>query len=105
MSKLSSLERRITALEQSASSLGEFAALAPHFNTTFYDELPDELKTLFCDYKDMPRELWEKICLRVLGDTHIIVQPTTSGYLPQDDKLTRIIEEEERKYFERNNEK
>ena len=85
------LDSRLKAVEQRAAAVSKFSPVhAAIRNRVFYDELPEDLRALYCEYCGVDRTVMEHITLTVLGDLHFILREFEK---PTPEELQKIIAE------------
>ena len=87
------LDARLKAAEQTAAAVSKFAPVRVAIrNRVFYDELPEDLRALYCEYCGVDRTTLESVTLTVLCDLHFILREFEK---PTPEELKEIIAEVE----------
>ena len=87
------LDARLKAVEQKAAAASRFAPVRVAIrNRVFYDELPEDLRALYCEYCGVDRTTLESVTLTVLCDLHFILREFEQ---PTPQELQEIIAEVE----------
>lgn len=85
------LDSRLKAVEQKAAAVSKFSPVhAAIRNRAFYDELPEDLRALYCEYCGVDRTTLESVTLTVLCDLHFILREFEK---PTPEELQEIIAE------------
>lgn len=84
-------DARLKAAEQTAAAVSRFAPIRSAIrNSAFYDELPEDLRALYCEYCGVDRTTLESVTLTVLCDLHFILREFEK---PTPEELQEIIAE------------
>ena len=92
---IDSIKRRVARLEEKASvqdhqELARVAALIEA--GSYYDELTDEEKDLYCNYKQVERAVFEEVEEAVTGTLHLLLERNKRVKMTAAEK-TRLIQE------------
>ena len=87
------LDARLKAVEQKAAAASRFAPVRVAIrNRVFYDELPEDLRALYCEYCGVDRTTLESVTLTATGSLHCVL---CDNETPTPEELKKIIAEVE----------
>ena len=87
------LDARLKAVEQKAAAASRFAPVRVAIrNRVFYDELPEDLRALYCEYCGVDRTTLESVTLTATGSLHCVL---CDNEKPTTEELQKIIIEVE----------
>lgn len=67
-------KRRLDRLEQQNNNLSDYYRLVPYLEKkSNYSLLPDDIKSLYCNYIGVDRETMEKMDIEISGNTDFII--------------------------------
>lgn len=87
-------DARLKAAERKAAAVSRFAPVrAAIRNRVYYDELPEDLRALYCEYRGVDRTTLESVTLTALGGLHFILREIEK---PAPEEMKTIAAEVER---------
>ena len=84
-------DARLKAAEQRTAAVSKFAPVRVAIrNRVFYDELPEDLRALYCEYRGVDRTTLESVTLTATGSLHCVL---CDNKTPTPEELQKIIVE------------